>query len=132
MPDRTRVATNGRNSIFGVGLHPAAPYLKTTQVCARQSCVPSLVPQTIRQGPWFFYLHFKPGYDVEYSCSHCQLVCGPDFEGRKKSYNMITTSGVVVQDDVGVCRVVSPHEAKKTLAGMIPERRALHELLPQK
>ena len=72
----------------------------------------SRVPQTTSQGP-IFYMHFKPGYDVEYSCPHCQLVCYPDFEVRTKRYNMVTTSGVVMQDDVGVCRAVSPHEAEK-------------------
>jgi hypothetical protein len=60
-------------------------------------------------------MHFKPGYDVEYSCSHSQLVCYPDFEVRKKRYNMITTSGVVVQDEDGYAGRFHCMRLKKSL-----------------
>ena len=74
-----------------------------------------------------FYISFRPGYVLDYSCSHCQLVCHPDPRVRKARYQMVTSGGVVVQNTDGSYEAVSPEEAKKRLEAMDPERRALYE-----
>lgn len=74
-----------------------------------------------------FYISFRPGYSLDYSCSHCQLVCHPDPEVRKRRFRMVMGSGVIVQDADGSYHAVSPEEAKKRLAAMEPERRRLYE-----
>ncbi|MGZ3537811.1 MAG: epoxyqueuosine reductase, partial [Thermodesulfobacteriota bacterium] len=57
----------------------------------------------------------------------CQLVCHPDKEIRKRRYKMVVESGVVVQRPDGSREKVSPEEAKKRIAKMDPETRALYE-----
>jgi epoxyqueuosine reductase QueG len=74
-----------------------------------------------------FYISFRPGYSLDYSCSHCQLVCHPDPAVRKKRYGMVMNGGVIVQDADGSYLAASPEEALKRLAAMEPERRRLYE-----
>ncbi len=68
-----------------------------------------------------------PGDRVELTCGNCQLICHPDKEIRKKRYKMLTESGVIVENPDGFREAVSPEEAKKRLAAMDPETRALYE-----
>lgn len=58
---------------------------------------------------------------------HCQLVCRPDKEVRKRRHKMITESGVIVQNPDGSRQAVSPEEADKRLAAMSPQARTLYE-----
>jgi hypothetical protein len=74
-----------------------------------------------------FYISFRPGYSLDYSCSHCQLVCHIDPNVRKKRFLMVMNGGVVVQNADGSYCAVSPEEAKRRLAAMEPERRRLYE-----
>lgn len=74
-----------------------------------------------------FYISFRPGYSLDYSCSHCQLVCHPDPKVRVSRYKMVTSGGVVVQNADGSYEAVSPEEAKKRLEAMDPKRRRLYE-----
>jgi len=74
-----------------------------------------------------FYHFLMPGYRIENTCGHCQLVCHPDKEIRKRRYKMLMESGVVVQRPDGSRDVVSPEEAQKRIAKMDPETRALYE-----
>jgi epoxyqueuosine reductase QueG len=68
-----------------------------------------------------------PGDRVELTCGNCQLICHPDKEIRKKRYQMLTQSGVIVENSDGSREAVSPAEAKKRLAAMDPATRALYE-----
>jgi epoxyqueuosine reductase len=61
------------------------------------------------------------------TCAHCQLICTPDKEERKKRLKMITEAGVVVQNQDGSFEALSPEAAKERIAAMSPEVRALYE-----
>ncbi|RMF25139.1 MAG: epoxyqueuosine reductase [Deltaproteobacteria bacterium] len=61
------------------------------------------------------------------TCGNCQLICHPDKNERQKRWRWLVTGGVVVQDEDGTLRAVPPAIAKKHLAAMPPERRALYE-----
>ncbi len=74
-----------------------------------------------------FYNVLMPGYKIELTCGNCQLVCHPDKETRKRRHKMLTRGGVIVQNPDGSREAVSAGEAKKRLAAMAPERRALYE-----
>jgi len=73
------------------------------------------------------YHPLVPGDLLEFTCGHCQFICHPDKEVRQERFNMLANSGVVVQNEDGSREAVSPEEAKKRLAAMSPERRALYE-----
>jgi len=60
-------------------------------------------------------------------CNNCQLVCTPDLDERKRRHKLLTDSGVVIQNQDGSLEAVSPDEAKKRLAAMSLEVRALYE-----
>ena len=72
-------------------------------------------------------LNLVNGNMGEFTCGHCQLVCHPDKEVRQKRYKMLTEGGVVIQHPDGSLQAVSPEEAKKHLAAMTPDMRALYE-----
>jgi hypothetical protein len=61
------------------------------------------------------------------TCGHCQLICHPDKETRKRRFKMLTEAGVVIQLDDGSLKAVSPGEALKHLAAMSPEKRYLYQ-----
>lgn len=73
------------------------------------------------------YNTIMPGDRVELTCGNCQLICHPDKNVRKRRYKMLVESGVVVQNPNGTLEAVSPEEAKKRLASMSAEKRALYE-----
>jgi epoxyqueuosine reductase QueG len=68
-----------------------------------------------------------PGDRVELTCGNCQLICHPDKEVRKRRYQMLAESGVVVQNPDGTLEAVSAEEAKKRMTAMDPDTRALYE-----
>lgn len=74
-----------------------------------------------------YYNSVKPGYRTEYTCSHCQLICHPDRDVRKRRYAMVTGSGVIVQEPDGSRKAVSPAAAKEKMQAMSPSRRAMYE-----
>jgi len=61
------------------------------------------------------------------TCAHCQLICTPDRNERKRRLKMITEGGVVVQNQDGSFEALSPDAAKERIAAMPPELRALYE-----
>ena len=77
----------------------------------------------IEGGNYIFLMKRK----VHMTCANCQLVCSPDKEKRKRRHEMLTESGVVVQNPDGSLEAVSPDTAKRRLASMSPEVRALYE-----
>jgi len=79
-----------------------------------------------RIGGGFFHF-LMPGNQINFTCNNCSLVCHPDKETRKRRYQMLAESGVVVQDADGTLEAVSPDEAIHRLAAMPPERRGMYE-----
>ncbi len=63
------------------------------------------------------------------TCGHCQLLCYPDKDVRTKRFKMMTEAGVVIQLEDGSLKAVSPEEARKHLAAMSPDVRALYEII---
>jgi epoxyqueuosine reductase len=61
------------------------------------------------------------------TCGNCQIVCVPDKEERKRRYNLLINSGVVLQKEDGSLQKISPEEVGERLAQMPPEHRALYE-----
>ena len=73
------------------------------------------------------YHPLVPGNRLDFTCGHCQFVCHPDKAVRNRRYKMVIESGVVIQEKDGNIRAVSPEEAKRHLAAMDAETRALYE-----
>jgi len=68
-----------------------------------------------------------PGDKVELTCGNCQLICHPDKEVRKKRFNMLTQSGVIVEHPDGRREAVLPEKARQHLAAMDSQMRSLYE-----
>jgi epoxyqueuosine reductase QueG len=73
------------------------------------------------------HYHFLIDAKVRTTCAHCQFICCPDKTERKKRYEMLTRSGVVVQRSNGTLEAVSPQEAIEILSHMPDETRRLYE-----
>ena len=73
-----------------------------------------------------FYTPLLP-WKTHMACAHCQLVCVPDKEERKRRYHLIADGGVIVQNRDGSLEAVSPQEAAERLSAMTPEVRTLYE-----
>ncbi len=69
------------------------------------------------------------GRKLNLTCGNCQLVCHPDREERRRRYQLVIRSGVVVQNDDGSLEAVSPEIANKRFCEMSAERRAMYEEL---
>lgn len=74
-------------------------------------------------GSYFFGFEDK----LRMVCANCQLVCCPDKHERRARYEMITDSGVVVQNGDGSLEAISPQDAIKKLASLPREKRVLYE-----
>lgn len=70
----------------------------------------------------------KTQRDVPLTCGNCMHVCHPDPEERKRRLKLLQRGGVIVQYDDGSLQAVPPETARKHLAAMQPERRALYEI----
>jgi len=64
-------------------------------------------------------------YEMQYTCSNCQFVCHPDRSVRKKRHELLINSGVVIEEEDGTKRAVSPEEAEEFLNKMPEDRRKL-------
>ena len=64
-------------------------------------------------------------FEMQYTCCNCQFVCHPDIEIRKKRYELLKNSGVVVEGPDGKNCVVTRKEADEIIAKMPDERRRL-------
>ena len=85
-------------------------------------------PYAYRPRPGVGFFHpLLPGNKGQMTCGHCQLICHPDKDVRKKRFKMLTEAGVVIQLKDGSLKAVSPEEAQEHLAAMSPETRALYE-----
>jgi epoxyqueuosine reductase QueG len=91
----------------------------------------ALKPYAHRPRPGIgFYHALLPGNKGQMTCGHCQLICHPDKEIRKRRYKDLTTSGVVIQLEDGSYKAVSPQEAEDHLAVLPPKTRSLYERVP--
>jgi epoxyqueuosine reductase len=83
-----------------------------------------------RPGPDGYMYHFlMPGHNLEFTCGNCQLICHPDKEIRKKRYQMLVSSGVVIQYPDGTRKSVSPEEATAHIEKLDRKSRTLYEKL---
>lgn len=73
------------------------------------------------------YHPLVPGNRLDFTCGHCQFICHPDKAVRADRYTMLINSGVAIQEKDGRIRGVSPEEAKRHLAAMDEETRAMYE-----
>lgn len=64
---------------------------------------------------------------VRVACAHCQLVCAPSKEERKRRHRALEESGVVIQETDGLLVALSPKAAIDRLASMPRETRLLYE-----
>ncbi len=67
-----------------------------------------------------------PGTKLWLTCGNCQLICHPDKAVRKERYDMLQQSGVVIQEQNGSLRAVSPQESDAHVAAMDPSTRSLY------
>ncbi|MDR0888138.1 MAG: hypothetical protein LBM39_03015 [Candidatus Methanoplasma sp.] len=65
-------------------------------------------------------------YEMQYTCSNCQFVCHPDPSVRKKRFDLLAKSGVIIEGADGIPRAVSPEEADRFLAELPEEKRRLY------
>jgi len=73
------------------------------------------------------YHPLVPGNRLDFTCGHCQFICHPDKEVRKRRHKMLMESGVVVQNPDGTLKAVSSEEAEAYVAALSHEQRALYE-----
>jgi hypothetical protein len=60
-------------------------------------------------------------------CGHCQLVCHPDRDERKRRHQILVESGVVVQNPDGSLEALPPKTAIDRLQSIDSDSRALYE-----
>ena len=119
----TGLSPNGRWSTWSPGRFEipkndedlAAAYERITAAYAKWP--------TTAGGRLFFYSDDR----LRVSCAHCQLICAADLEERKRRYQMLRESGVIVQGEDGSLEAMSPEEAKRRLAKMPAKKRTLYE-----
>ena len=73
------------------------------------------------------YYHSLSPYKMFLTCGNCQLICHPDKEERKRRYQILKDSGVVIQHENGSLEGMSPDKARKMMEDLPRERRALYE-----
>jgi len=121
----TGLHTSGKWSTWSPGRF-SIPEAGEDFEAAFQQALPSyLMWPKIEGGHYHFLINAK----IRTTCAHCQFICCPDKAERKRRFEMLSQSGVVVQNSNGTLEAVSPEEAKKRLAGMPPEKRKLYEEL---
>jgi epoxyqueuosine reductase QueG len=81
--------------------------------------------QRKRQGRVSYNPLLAGTYEMQYTCSNCQFVCHPDKEIRKRRYDLLKNSGVVIEEEDGTKRAVSADEAERFLEKMPDDRRKL-------
>jgi epoxyqueuosine reductase QueG len=90
----------------------------------------AIKPYAYRPKPGIgFYHALLPNNKGQLTCGHCQIICHPDKDVRKKRFKMLTEAGVVIQQEDGSLKAVSPEEAREHLEAMSPDARALYEII---
>jgi len=73
------------------------------------------------------FYHFMMKKKLRRTCGSCQILCVADKKERKRRYQLLVNSGVVVQNPDGSLEAVKPEVAIERLSAMPPEIRALYE-----
>jgi epoxyqueuosine reductase QueG len=73
-----------------------------------------------------FYHPLAPNYQLEYACSSCQFIRHPIKKIRNKRYRALVKNGVVIEDENGNRKAVSPEFAEKFIKNMPENRRKLY------
>jgi len=73
-----------------------------------------------------FYHPGVPEHKMQYTFSMCQLICHPNKDVRNHRYKLLRTSEVIVEDESGNRKRVSPNEAEKIIAKMPKEKQKLY------
>jgi epoxyqueuosine reductase len=73
------------------------------------------------------FYHFLMKKKARQTCGSCQILCVPDKEERKRRYDLLINSGVVVQNPDGSLVAVRPEVAIERLSAMSPESRVMYE-----
>ncbi len=121
----TGLAKNGKWSTWSPGRFP----IPEDDAEFRGALVDALVasaPRPAIEGG-FHHPAMPPTRKINMTCGNCQLVCHPDHEERKRRYALLVKSGVVVQNDDGSLEAVAPDIAKKRIAEMPADQRAMYE-----
>jgi len=89
--------------------------------------VKKLVPAYLerKRNAGVFYHPLAPGYQMEYSCSSCQFICHPNKDVRNSRYKSLIKSGVIIEDEEGNRRPVSPEEAETIISKMSKKQQKL-------
>lgn len=73
-----------------------------------------------------FYHPGVPEHKMQYTCSTCQFICHPDKEIRKSRYKLFKKSGVIVEDEKGNRKAVSPDKAEKIIENISKVNKDLY------
>jgi len=81
--------------------------------------------QRKRSGPTAYNPLLMYPFEMQYSCCNCQFVCDPDIKVRKRRFELLKGSGVVIEEEDGRKHAVAPEEAQEFVSKMPPERKKL-------
>lgn len=90
----------------------------------REKAMPSYVKRTLKDPS--FYHPGVPNHKMQYTCSTCQLVCNPDKKVRKERYLLFKNSGVIIEDEMGNRKKVSPNYANSFIENIENDRKDLY------
>jgi hypothetical protein len=121
----TGLAKNGKWSTWSPGRFPIPERDEDFRPVLVETMKASAPRPEVAGG--FQHPAMKQGRKLNMTCGNCQLICHPEEDERKRRYKMLTKNGVVVQHADGTLQAVSPEIAKKHLAEMSEEQRAMYE-----
>jgi epoxyqueuosine reductase QueG len=121
----TGLSKNGKWSTWSPGRFPV-PDTDEEFLPVLAEALAASAPRPMMAGG-FHHPAMPGGRKINFTCGNCQLLCHPDRAERKRRYKLLTKSGVVVQNPDGSLEAVAPAVARKRVAKMSPERRAMYE-----
>jgi len=121
----TGLAKNGKWSTWSPGRFPIPEKDEDFRPALKQALEASAPRPEVAGG--FQHPALPKGRKLNMTCGNCQLICHPEEDERKRRYGLLTKNGVVVQQTDGTLQAVSPAIAKKHLAEMSEEQRAMYE-----
>jgi epoxyqueuosine reductase QueG len=121
----TGLAKNGKWSTWSPGRFPIPEREEDFRAALVETMKASAPRPEVAGG--FQHPAMPKGRKINQTCGNCQLICHPEEEERKRRYKLLTKNGVVVQNPDGTLQAVSPGIAKKHLAEMSGEQRAMYE-----
>ncbi len=89
----------------------------------RQAIIPGLKAYGQRPPLTGGFPHILMHQNLNLTCGHCQLICHPDKEVRKKRYKTLIESGVVIQKEDGSLEATTPEEADEYINSLPAEKQ---------